>query len=198
MSDPTTLHGRAESIRATANGFCNAFVAGLPPAEILDTFFTSTARITEHGPLWAKARLPFLSTTFSGRRRHDAVAATHGTTCDDYYDLLASTLSFHPTEDTVPPQEEFLVAVTQNSEGEWEGAVTIKLHAKFASTKTGKSWEENFIYVLSDFDHDMRIGSLELWADPLSAWMAVVDGWDGTDLQPSRSSFTNAITFWAQ
>ena len=53
------------------------------------------------------------------------------------------------------------------------GTVTIKLHAEFASVKTGKGWEEDFIYVLSDFDEDMKIGSQELWADPLSAWMAV-------------------------
>ena len=175
MSDLAALQGRDESLRATANGFCNAFVAGTPPTEILDKFFTSSARITEHGPSWAKDHLPFLSTTFSGRRHLDTVGATHGTTCDDYYDLLASTLSFHPTDETVPPQEEFLVAINKNLDGEWESAVTIKLHAKFSSVKTGKSWQENFVYVLSDFDRDMKIGCLELWADPLSAWMALMD-----------------------
>lgn len=102
------------------------------------------------------------------------MGAAPGTTCDDYYDLLAATLSFHPTHDTVPPLEEFMVAVNKNSQGEWEGSVTIKLHAKFASIKTGKSWEEDFVYVLSDFDGETKIGCLELWADPLSAWMAVV------------------------
>ena len=53
--------------------------------------------------------------------------------------------------------------------------VTIKLRARFASIKTGKSWEEHFVYVLSEFDEDYKIGSQELWADPLSAWMAVQD-----------------------
>ena len=51
--------------------------------------------------------------------------------------------------------------------------VTVKLHAKFASVKTGKSWEEDFVYVLSEFDDDYKIGKQELWADPLSAWVAV-------------------------
>lgn len=55
------------------------------------------------------------------------------------------------------------------------GSVTIKLHARFSSVKTGKSWDEDFVYVLSEFDDDMKIGSQELWADPLSAWVAVGD-----------------------
>ena len=83
-------------------------------------------------------------------------------TCDDYYDLLTSTLSFHPSEDTVPPKEEFMVDCERKT-------VTIKLHAKFASIKTGLAWEEDFVYVLSEFDEDFRIGRQELWADPLSA-----------------------------
>ena len=49
----------------------------------------------------------------------------------------------------------------------------MKLHGKFASVKTGKSWEEDFVYILSEFDEEGRIGRQEIWADPLSAWMAV-------------------------
>ena len=55
------------------------------------------------------------------------------------------------------------------------GTVTVKLRAKFASVKTGKDWEEDFVYVLSEFDEEGKIGSQELWADPLSAWVAVGD-----------------------
>jgi hypothetical protein len=29
------------------------------------------------------------------------------------------------------------------------------------------------VHVLSEFDDNMKIGSQELWADPLSAWIAV-------------------------
>ncbi len=54
-----------------------------------------------------------------------------------------------------------------------KGTVTVKLQAKFASVKTGTEWEEHFIYVLSEFNDEGKIGSQELWADPLSAWVAV-------------------------
>lgn len=177
MSDSDAARNVADRMRATAEDFCQAFVAGLSPVEMLDTFFASNPKITEHGPQWAQARLPFLGTTFCGRRPHGNGNENppSGTTCDDYYDVLASTLSFHPTGDTMPPKEDFWVAVDKNAEGKWHGAVTVKLHARFASVKTGKSWEEDFIYLLRDFDDDMKIGHLELWADPLSAWMAVTD-----------------------
>ena len=153
-------------MRDTAEAFCRAFVAGAPPSETLDKYFTSNPKIIEHGPTWATERLPFLGKVFQGRRTEGA--SNEKTSCDDYYDLLASTLSVHPSEDTVPPKGHFMVDPIV-------GSVTIKLHARFASVKTGKAWDEDFIYVLSGFDKDMRIGSQELWADPLSAWVAVGD-----------------------
>jgi hypothetical protein len=52
-------------------------------------------------------------------------------------------------------------------------AVSVVAHARFESIKTGKSWEEDFIYRLSEFDEEGRIGHWEIWADPLSAWEAV-------------------------
>ena len=160
MPHPDDLKKRADSICNTAEGFCKAFAAGESPYKTLDKYFTRGAKILEHGP--TISCLPFLGTTFIGRRSD----STSIKTCDDYYDLLVSVVSFHPDENTVPPREQFLVDPEKS-------AVTIKLHATFASGKTGKSWEENFVYVLSDFDDDGKIGSQELWADPLSAWMAV-------------------------
>ena len=159
---------KAEAIRDTAETFCKAFVAGSPPSETLDKYFTSNAKILEHGPIWATERLPFLGITFQGRSSQKFANASLKNTCDDYYDLLTSVLSFHPSDDTMPPKEELMVDPKR-------GTVTIKLHAKFASIRTGKSWEEDFVYVLSEFDEDYKIGSQELWADPLSAWMAVGD-----------------------
>ena len=153
----------AEQLRSTAYDFCKAFVAGISPSETLDTFFTPDPTILEHGPAWATSRLPFLATSFQGRR----TTAT-SKTCDDYYELLTSTLSFHPSDNTLPPREDFMVDVEKRT-------VTVKLHAKFASVKTGKSWEEDFVYVLSEFDENFKIGRQELWADPLSAWVAVGD-----------------------
>ena len=158
---------RASAIRDTAEAFCKAFISGSPPRETLDKYFTPDAKILEHGPAWASERLPFLGITFQGRRSQISDALLKNT-CDDYYDLLTSVLSFHPSKNTLPPKEDFMVDPQR-------GTVTIKLSASFASIKTGKSWEESFVYVLSEFDEDYKIGSQELWADPLSAWMAVQD-----------------------
>jgi hypothetical protein len=53
------------------------------------------------------------------------------------------------------------------------GAVSVVAHGIFESVKTGKKWEEDFIYRLSGFDEEGKIGCWEIWADPLSAWDAV-------------------------
>lgn len=137
----------------------------MAPTAMLTRFFAPAPKITEHGA-FATTRLPFLATSFRGRRQ----AGENGS---DYYHILTSTLAFHPPPDTVPPKESFLVACTHDAEGGWQGRVIIKLHASFSSIKTGRSWLENLVYVWSEFDHDTKIGHLEIWADPLSAWMAV-------------------------
>ena len=167
---------RVNIMRSTAESFCNAFVSGSAPTHMLDKYFTSNPTIHEHGPSWAIKRLPFLGKTFQGRRQSETrsgSSSTTGTTCDDYYDLLTATLSFHPTEQTLPSSEHFIVDADASSpDGGSKGAVTIKLQAEFKSIKTGKGWEEEFVYILSDFDEDGKIGRQELWADPLSAWVA--------------------------
>lgn len=184
MTDhPFDLAKRANTIRNTAEGFCKAFAAGEPPHATLDKFFTPNPTILEHGP--KTDTLPFLGTTFTGRRSNPPPPSpsplpspsTHHhhhqqPTCDDYYSLLTSILSFDPNANTVPPKAHFLVDPTYQGGG--GGAVTIKLHATFASIKTGKSWEEDFVYILSEFDDEgTKIGRQEIWADPLSAFMAV-------------------------
>lgn len=171
--DAAVLQNRMQNMRMVTGEFCEAFVAGMAPATMLTRFFASTPKITEHGPAFAKARLPFLVTPFRGRREGGANRIGNGHTCDDYYDLLSSILSFHPHPHTIPPKESFLVACTQDADGEWQGGVTVKLHASFSSINTGRSWSENLVYVLSEFDDELKIGHLEIWADPLSAWMAV-------------------------
>jgi len=168
MTDPLDYKATAERLRSTAYAFCEAFVSGASSPETLDQYFTPNPQILEHGPAWATERLPFLATEFHSRRPTGQSLRSTSRTCDDYYDLLASTLSFHPSDDTLPPREQFMVDPEK-------GTVTVKLHAKFASVKTGKSWDEEFVYVLSEFDDDFKIGCQELWADPLSAWVAVGD-----------------------
>ena len=173
----TDSASRADLLRSTAESFCKAFVSGTAPTEMLERYFTSNPQIHEHGPSWATERLPFLGKTFQGRRQQKSSGGSHsssGTTCDDYYDLLTATLSFHPTEKTLPSSDQFVVdARATGSGGGSKGAVTIKLQAEFKSVKTGKGWKEEFVYILSDFDEDGKIGRQELWADPLSAWVAV-------------------------
>lgn len=157
----TAAASRADLLRSTAESFCKAFVSGISPTEILDDYFTLNASITEHGPSWATERLPFLGRTFQGRRQRDS-AHSNGSTCDDYYNLLTSTLSFHPTAKTLPSSDQFLVdpeAAGTNG----KGSVTVKMQAEFKSVRTGKGWEEEFVYVLSEFDGEGKIGCQELW-----------------------------------
>jgi hypothetical protein len=51
--------------------------------------------------------------------------------------------------------------------------VSVVGKGKFASKKTGKAWDEQFIYRFDEFDSDGKIGHWEIWADPQSAWEAV-------------------------
>ncbi|KAL9636128.1 MAG: hypothetical protein Q9164_003019 [Protoblastenia rupestris] len=165
MTDNNYLNQKADRMRSTAYSFCNSFADGLAGSECLNRYFSSKPKITEHGPRWATARLPFLSITFEGRRGQGNPL---GITCDDYYDLLTSTLTFDPDSVIIPQREQFAVDPAA-------GTATVRLHAKFASLKTGKDWEEDFVYVLSGFDEEGKIGCQDLWADPLSAWMAIGD-----------------------
>ena len=156
---------KIDRMRATAYDFCTGFASGVSGGECLNRYFSAHPKILEHGPAWATARLPFLGITFQGRRSQDG--AYEGT-CDQYYGLLTSTLAVEPGSVVVPPIQH--VAVDADL-----GIVTVRLHARFSSIKTGKAWEEDFVYVLSDFDEGGKIGCQELWADPLSAYLAVGD-----------------------
>ena len=71
--------------------------------------------------------------------------------------------------------EEFIVDAETRINGmeTGRGAVSVVAKAVFESVKTGKRWEEMFVYRLSGFDEEGRIGCWEIWADPLSAWEAV-------------------------
>ncbi|KAL8693799.1 MAG: hypothetical protein Q9218_001447 [Villophora microphyllina] len=161
----------------TTHAFISAFVAGDPPRETLDKFFTPKANLYEHGPEWAQKRLPFLARTFHGRASdYDHV---DGKSLDDYYEILSSVLKFNPLPNTIPPLDNFAV-------DEAKGVVTVKLSGMFESVKTGRRWEEQFVYVVQfkakdekggegDGKKERKIMYLDIWADPLSAWVAVGD-----------------------
>lgn len=84
------------------------------------------------------------------------------------------------SKDTFPSIDGFVVDA--EAEVEWmehkekkkgKGVVSVVGQATFESIKTGKEWHEEFIYQFSAFDDKGRIGHWEIWADPLSAWVAV-------------------------
>ncbi|KAK3720812.1 hypothetical protein LTR37_003475 [Vermiconidia calcicola] len=163
---------RYSLLKDRTQAFCSAFLdlPNNPPEKILSEHFTKDEpKITEHGPEWANKRLPFLGKTFSGKNE-----------CLKYYSLLSETLEFIPNETTFPGTDGILVddrASVRECKG-WDGrgVVSVVGQAEFKAVKTGRSWEEKFIYRLSEFDEDGMIGHWEIWADPLSAWVAVGDG----------------------
>ncbi len=156
-------------LRDRTHAFCNAFLdlTNNPPEKILAEHFTSDQpRITEHGP--RDDRLPFLGQTFAGYEG-----------CLEYFSLLSKTLEFIPNENTFPGADGIVVddrAIIPGEghvKGDLRGVTTVVGHAEFRAISPGQSWKETFIYRLSGFDEDGKIGHWEIWADPLSAWTAV-------------------------
>ncbi|KAJ8066126.1 hypothetical protein OCU04_005217 [Sclerotinia nivalis] len=151
-----------EEMRAEAVAFCQAFVDGLSPGIILSGHFASEPRITEHGP--ESSELPFLSKTFSSRKSESSSSQT----CDDYFSFLSKSLKFESSPTTFPSPKSFIVDETCEVNGK-KGVVSVVGSATFRSLKTGKGWDEQFTYRLSEFDEDGKIGHWEIWVDALSA-----------------------------
>ncbi|EUC48699.1 hypothetical protein COCMIDRAFT_86471 [Bipolaris oryzae ATCC 44560] len=146
---------RSTSLREATHSFCSALLSPPPPSDLLSKYFSSTPKITEHGPEWARSRLPFLAKTFSGKQG-----------CEEYFQLMSGVLDMSLPSDAFPGKEGFIVDAEAN-------AVTVVGKGRFASKKTGKAWDEQFIHRFSEFDEQGKIGHWEIWADPLSAWEAV-------------------------
>lgn len=146
---------RSDLLRQKGHEFCQALLA--PPENPLTLlqqhFVPKGAKITEHGPQWCTDRLPFLAKTFREISGDDS--------CETYFKVLSETLKMHMTKDTFPGPEAFLVdadTVMEKEDGRTRGAVSVVGRAKFESVKTGRSWEEQFIYKLSGFDDEGKIG----------------------------------------
>ncbi|CAE7001074.1 hypothetical protein P3342_001359 [Pyrenophora teres f. teres] len=148
-SSSTTL------LRETTQSFCRALIAPPPPSDLLAQYFSSWPQITEHGPEWSRIRLPFLAKTFAGREG-----------CKEYFKLMTDVLEMALPDDAFPGKEGFIVDAEA-------GMVSVVGKGRFTSRKTGKGWDEQFIYRFSGFDEKGKIGHWEIWADPLSAWEAV-------------------------
>ncbi|TID16563.1 hypothetical protein E2P81_ATG11985 [Venturia nashicola] len=165
-----TKEKRSDLLRQKSHEFCQALLS--PPVHPLQLirqyFIPKGAKITEHGPQSCTGRLPYLAKTFKEVSGDDS--------CETYFTLLAGTLRMHMTKDTFPAPETFYVnvdAVVEDGDGRTSGAVSFLANAKYESVKTGKRWQDQFMYRLSGFDDEGKIGHWEIWGDPLSAWEAV-------------------------
>ncbi len=160
----------------------------------ISKYFTATnPKITEHGPEWSRSRLPFLGKTFVGiggcleyfkvlsetlemRLPSDAFPSASGTGW--VVDISASTnTSVAPTSPSSPTRTTLPTQPPSSTES-GKGIVTVVGKGIFIARKTRKEWSEQFIYRFSGFDQEGRIGNWEIWADPLSAWVAVGGGMD--------------------
>jgi hypothetical protein len=170
LGDPThTSDSNPHSMRLrllhTTKEFCSALISPPSPPALLKQFFRPEGpKITEHGPSWASSRLPFLGKTFSGVED-----------CIKYFQVLSEVLEMSLPEDAFPWADGFIVDAEagESSEGAGKGMVSVVGKGTFKSKKTGKGWDEQFIYRFSEFDESGKIGHWEIWADPLSAWVAV-------------------------
>ncbi|KAF2096440.1 hypothetical protein NA57DRAFT_58355 [Rhizodiscina lignyota] len=163
--DAPEPNSRSSIIRNTCHSFCQSLIHSPNPPQLIDQHFSLSPSITEHGPIWANERLPFLGKTFTTKDG-----------CLEYFDVLSKTLTMDMSPKSFPKPEDFIVnAFATTHEGARQGVVSVVGAATFRSVKTGKSWDEKFIYRLSDFDGEGKIGHWEIWADPLSAWEAVGD-----------------------
>ena len=146
---------QSDKLRKSTSAFCEALLSPPPPPELLSQYFSDQPKITEHGPEWARSRLPFLAETFTGKDG-----------CEEYFKLLSETLEMSLSKDSFPGAKDFSVDAES-------GIVSVVGKGHFSSKKTGKGWDEQFIHRFSEFDEHGKIGHWEIWADPLSAWDAV-------------------------
>lgn len=80
--------------------------------------------------------------------------------------MMTEALDMSLDKNSFPGKEDFIVDAES-------GMASVVGKGRFTSKKTGKGWDEQFIYRFSEFDASGKIGHWEIWADPLSAWEAV-------------------------
>jgi len=110
---------------------------------------SSAAFAHEYAPKSVSESIPFLGRTFEGYQG-----------IEKYMSLMTEYLKYDN-------MEFFDYALAEEEE-----VVTVKGKAKWTFIKTGKQWVETFIWRLSQFDDEGKIGGYEVWADPLSLWWA--------------------------
>jgi len=164
---PTGTRTRAHILREKSHAFCHALVAPPPPEELISTYFRKdNPKIIEYGPSWCRDRLPFLHTPYEG--------VSGDNSCQRYFEVLSKILKMHLPKDAFPGPDGFIVDAEAVTVGcPTGGVVCVTGKGRFESVKTGRSYDETFMYRLSGFDDEGRIGCWEIWSDSLSAWDAV-------------------------
>jgi hypothetical protein len=152
----SSLSTRSSALRQTTHAFCHALISPPAPSDLLSKYFSSSPKITEHGPEWSRSRLPFLAKTFAGREG-----------CEEYFQIMTDVLEMNLPDDAFPEADGGFIVDALS------GMVSVVGKGTFTSKKTGRGWNEQFIYRFSEFDEKGKIGHWEIWADPLSAWEAV-------------------------
>jgi hypothetical protein len=151
------------TIKGRTQAFCTAFLnpANNSPERILDEHFTGNdPRIIEHGPIWAQNRLAYLARPFRGKNEGLW-----------YFRLQSETVVFQPDAHTFAGSEGIVVdpeALIPGGVG--RGMAIVMGKAKYHAVKSGQSWEARFVWRLSGFDEEGKIGLWEVWGDALSAW----------------------------
>jgi len=141
---------RRKLLLAKSQSLATAIALKSDPEIIMSHFSQSfTVFAHEYAPPTINDSIPFLGTTFDG---YEGI--------QKYMTLLGEYLEYEDME------------FFDHAVAEEEEVVTVKGKAKWTYLKTGKKWEETFIWRLSHFDEEGKIGGYEVWADPLSLWWA--------------------------
>jgi hypothetical protein len=122
---------------------------------VKEYFIPDNPEVVEHGPEWAKKRLPYTG-QWTG---------TAG--CISHFTLLMETIDIPPGQWKFPTDPEKYV------EEDGELAISVVGSAHFRAVPRGREFQGQFRCRFSRFDEEGRIGKLEVWGDPITAWTAV-------------------------
>ena len=133
---------------AAAKGLCEAFIQGKPIPELLDFFTEHEAIAIEHGH---PSIVPWLGREYIGHKE-----------IGKYFQMIADNLSFQDMKfgEWFVDEDKLRVGVTGK--------------ARWTYKKTGKSWDENFTYVLDYAEgetegepsvREVKLRKYAVWAD---------------------------------
>ncbi|KAK9898878.1 hypothetical protein P389DRAFT_193894 [Cystobasidium minutum MCA 4210] len=156
MPDSGT-HRDRQYYLSKAQALCSSFSSGASPTELASHFHPELGEAYEHGPSDISS-LPFLGRSFKGR-----------SSVIEYFEMIGKYLKVVNGDMTF---SEWTCDLLPDDVGDKvKAVVTVRGRAGFEYVSTGKSWKEQFYYRL-ELDGDGKILRYEVWADPLSAYLA--------------------------